>query len=137
MKSLFRPIRLPFVALGLVTILCSFMSSNKSSICWLKPRVLIYDPTLGSCTIETDENVKENPDDFWPVTFGPRTHPTDTWELYWKCSNQDEQHAIAIRPNEAPEKNADYITRLKLSKLGSWGTFLRRIGALNNGYILK
>ncbi|KAI1128947.1 hypothetical protein F5Y10DRAFT_239559 [Nemania abortiva] len=106
--------------------------SSKSRICCLKPRALVFDTTFDSCTIQKDARIKENSEDYWPFEIGPRTHHADRWDLYF---NEEEDTAIAVEQGQLAY--GTYLVNLRLSKIGLKARFLRKTGALTNGYIIR
>ncbi|KAI1362680.1 hypothetical protein F5Y08DRAFT_268114 [Xylaria arbuscula] len=106
--------------------------SAKSRLCCLKQRALVYDLAFNSYTIESNDKVRENYEDYWAFEFGPRTR-SDSWDLFL---NEKTDRAIVIG-QERPPRDAVYVAGLHLNRLGVWGKFLRRFGALNMGYILR
>ena len=71
-------------------------------------------------------------EDYWAFEFGPRTR-VDSWDLFL---DEKTDCAIAIG-QERPPEDAVFVAGLHLTKLGVWGKFLRRSGALNVGYVLR
>ncbi|KAI1270848.1 hypothetical protein F5Y07DRAFT_384973 [Xylaria sp. FL0933] len=108
-------------------------SSEKARSCCLKQRALVYDTTFDSCTIKRDKKIRENYEDYWPFQFGPPTTRADSWDLFLD-EKADRATAVGSDP---PPRTANYVAGLQLSRLGIWGRFLRKTGALNNGYIVR
>ncbi|KAI1425680.1 hypothetical protein F5Y12DRAFT_795598 [Xylaria sp. FL1777] len=118
-------------------------NSEKPRRCCLKQRALVYDTTSNSCTIKTDEEIKEitiadkdvllDHEDYLSFHLGPPSTDPDSWDLY---VNENEDQAIAVG-GAVPPHDAIFVAGLRLNNLGVWGRFLRRTGALNNGYIIK
>ncbi|KAI0973988.1 hypothetical protein F4678DRAFT_458776 [Xylaria arbuscula] len=107
--------------------------SEKTRLCCLKQRALVYDTKFDSYTIKTNEKIKENYEDYWSFQIGPPRTRVDSWDIFL---NEKADRAIAVGP-DLPPKDGIFVAGLQLGKLGVWGRLLRKTGALNNGYIIR